>query len=502
MPDPWAGPVEALKELDLGDKGLGLLVPIPIPDRTLGFTMVVRAPAQNEVIGVSLLRNPSSVAVVSNFAMDGHNTQVFGNLGWVAAANPQADSAAAFPVQAGKWRFLLGDDDGSVMQAHVSVWVRRTEDGQFHGGVMDVNVFIAPNVANQGYMNQVLSAMFNGKYAGVDLGTVTFYSLPQSATVISDYNEYRALIASTGGVGTHPALNLFVVQDFSDNGFGQAIGVAAGIPGNAPESGTTLSGVAYTPTGDPNYDGSILRHEVGHLGGLFHTTEFQITETDSMSDTPSCDSNTIQNNPNACPDNGNMMFPIAYGATAMSTGQLRVIQGSALYRGVLNAGGTPASPFPKPPSPNSPAPWGIAEMLVDDGPDPLLDEGIALPASPSPLISVLGGVYCKRGSDPEALAIEVAGDAQTLLDVAYDLSLPSFVRARALRAFVRASASNALSLDQAEAFAFNEGEHRLVRVAALGALVKSDGVRAAWASASLRYSADPVLAAAAERIMR
>jgi hypothetical protein len=62
-------------------------------------------------------------------------------------------------VQPGLWRILLGSD-GPLDAANVRVWVRKTEDGQFHGGVIDVNVFIAPNSAPQSYIDFVVDNLF------------------------------------------------------------------------------------------------------------------------------------------------------------------------------------------------------------------------------------------------------------------------------------------------------------------------------------------------------
>ena len=359
--DPWAGPVENLKELDLGTVSLNVIKTFPIPDRTLGFTVLATAPVPTEVIGIATLRPPVGSNVITNFAMAGHQNQAFGNYGWVAAADPQSDSSDAMPVVPGAWKLKLGDDDASINTAHVSVWVRRTEDGQFHGGVMDVNVFVAPGAGvGQNYMGQVLDGMF--PYVGLGLGTVSYYALDASHDVINDHAEYQAVLAASAGVGSAPALNLFVVADFGDGEFGGAIGVAGGVPGSAVEHGTHLSGVAYQPSGNAGYDATVLMHEVGHLGGLFHTTEFQITETDPLADTAVCPAATIQSNPDACPDKSNVMFPIAYGATSFTGSQLAVLHGSGLYRGALVQGGPPGPPLPLAPPPGAP-------QLVALGPD-------------------------------------------------------------------------------------------------------------------------------------
>jgi hypothetical protein len=91
-------------------------------------------------------------------------------------------------------------------------------------------------------------------------------------------------------------------------------------------------------------DANVLRHEAGHFAGLFHTTEFDPTAEDPLSDTPRCaDVNGLE----ACPDFTNVMFPV--GATTpgeLTAQQTRVVQGSALYRGVYAPGEAPMTPYP------------------------------------------------------------------------------------------------------------------------------------------------------------
>jgi hypothetical protein len=502
--DPWAGPIESLKEIDLGDITLGLFRQFQIPSSTLGFTILVTAPDPNEVIGLSRLRPPVGDSVIIGFAMAGHTTQTFANFGWITGADPQADSMDAYPVQEGTWRLLLGDDDGSLTSAHVSVWVRRTEDGLFHGGALDVNVFMAPGVTSQSYVNQVLGNMFPG-YAGLDLGTVNFYDLDSAATVISTRDEMRSMVAtSSAGIGTAPALNLFVIGNFGAD-FGQAIGVAGGIPGSAVQHGTPMSGLAYQPSGDAAYDATVLMHEIGHMGGLFHTTEFSVVETDPLSDTVFCDYQTIQSNADACPDKTNVMFPIAYGATTFSAAQQLVMQGSGLYRGIIQQGGQPSPPLPVAAPKGAPAlvPLAPAGAQVD----PLSRQPVKpRPASPDPLQRVLGGVWCAHGGDYEALAIRVAGAnaSSVLRSIVLDETASEVVRSRALGAYARAAEGkpSALSaaLQLATQFATGDDVSRPVRLVALRVLQERDPLRAARAKPSALSSSDPVVRAAGEEL--
>jgi hypothetical protein len=497
---PWSGPLEALEELDLGTQSINAQHTFPVPEHTLGFTLLVNSPGIDDVIGIQRLRPPLGGSVIFNYAMAGHTLQVFGNQGWIAGSDPQSDTADAWPIAPGKWKYIVGNDGSPSPGAHVSVWVRRTSDGLFHGGQLDFNVFLAPGVSDESYVKQVINNIFLVSYGGIAVGNITTYPLDAAYTVISDHTEYRALVSSTEGVGTHPAVNLFVVKDFSDAGFGGAIGVAAGVPGAPMKSGTTLSGLAYQPSGDAMYDASVLRHEMGHLAGLFHTTEFQVVETDPLSDTPSCDNAVITSMPDACPDKTNTMFPIAYGATAFTPAQVRVLQGSALYRGVITEGGPAAMPFASAPAPSHPAPSALVLGAAHRPYKPLA-------ASPDPLLRVLGAVWCTHGdADYAGLAIRVAArngaDASAVLrSLALDASLSEIIRARALAAHVRASAGSAASLDLAAQIAADESAGSDLRAAAFGSLAAHDLPRARLLGRAASGSADPILRGIA-RILR
>ncbi|MCK6593044.1 MAG: hypothetical protein L6Q76_36280, partial [Polyangiaceae bacterium] len=294
--DPCADPTIDITSFDIGEVELGVATEFPICNRTVGFTALATAPNAGDILGVARLKPPVGGSVILNFAMADHSTAVFGKEGWIGAANPQSDSADAFPVQEGSWRITLGDDDGSIKSAPVTVFARRTLDGKFHGGVVDVNVFIAPNAASQNQINAVLGKMF--PYAGLELGKVAFFPLDSSFSTVSTIDEFSLLLQSSEGAPTAPALNLFVISNFGAQ-FGDAIGVAGGIPGSPMRHGTGMSGVAYLPSGNSTYDASVLRHETGHLAGLFHTTEYAIDETDPLSDTPECAHSTMQANPDS-----------------------------------------------------------------------------------------------------------------------------------------------------------------------------------------------------------
>ncbi|HMY16353.1 MAG TPA: hypothetical protein PKA58_08470 [Polyangium sp.] len=484
-----------LTEIDLGPKKLNVLLGFDVPENALGITAIVEAPTLTDVIGVSRLRNPAGDYVTFDYSVMGKANFAFVRQGWIGAATVQSDLPQAWPVQAGLWRILLGSD-GPLDSANVKIWVRHTADGAFHGGVIDVNVFVAPNGAPQSYLDFVVSNLFND-YAGLALGNVNYLDLDGSFSIIDTYDQYRALLASSASAKGTPALNMFVINKFGAE-FGQAIGVAGGIPGSATLHGTTMSGVAYMPSGDPNYDVTVLRHEIGHLAGLFHTTEMATEDTDPISDTVECDPGTIQSKPEQCPDVSNTMFPIAFGSTDLTAAQQRVIQGSALYRGVWAAGDAPDAPSNAVAPQPKYKPLG-ASFVVD-----FSDKRMS--AHASPLERVLGGVWCADGrADYEALAIRVAGAsaAQSLRALAVDASRADLLRTRALGAYVRAAtgAERTRALELADKLALDADAPGGVRVGALDTLVRFDAARARAASSVLSSTSHPVLRELSKRLL-
>lgn len=486
---------QTLEEIDLGPKTLNVLHGFEVPEHALGITTIVEAPGIQDVIGISRLRAPSGEYVAFDFSVMGKSNYSFVKQGWIGAASVQSDLPQAWPVQSGLWRILLGSD-GPLDTANVRVWVRKTADGVFHGGEIDVNVFIAPNAAPQNYIDFVVSNLFQD-YAGLKIGTVKFLALDSAFSIIDTFEQYRALLASSASEKSTPALNMFVIDKFGSE-FGQAIGVAGGIPGSATLHGTTMSGVAYQPSGDPNYDVTVLRHEIGHLAGLFHTTEFATEDTDPISDTVECPTATMQSNPDKCPDISNTMFPIAASGTELTNAQVRVIQGSALYRGVFSAGGAP-DPASNAVAPQpSYKPKGLS--FVHDLSDKLM------PTNPTPLERVLGGVWCAHANaDYEALAVRVAGASavESLRALVLDESRADLLRARALGAYTRVSvaAERTRALDLADDFARRSDAGTNLRVAALDTLHRFDPARARSVSIVLSATTNPLLREVSQRLL-
>jgi hypothetical protein len=142
------------------------------------------------------------------------------------------------------------------------------------------------------------------------------------------------------------------------------------------------------------------------------------------------------------------MFPIAYGGGTFSPLQARVVQGSAMYRGIIEAGGLPGAPLP------SLSPISLALPPVPLAFHLPLDAGRA-PATP--LERALVAPVCDRFSDADAfITTAFAPSMDELAAIARDESLSDRARGRALRLLWRASAPDAIDM-AAELFATGAG---------------------------------------------
>ncbi|MCC6524717.1 MAG: hypothetical protein IT373_18820 [Polyangiaceae bacterium] len=419
-------------------------------------------------VGVLLLRTPSGTNVIDNFVIPGHSS-LFAGISACAAADPLSDLPGAYPTQEGMWALRL-ESDVSVESARTHVYARRTNDGAFHGGVLDFHVYVSPGSGqSQAYLAGVLTAAFTSYFEplGITQGAVNFGPLSSDYDTVSSYAEYRELLASSPTWASAPAINLFVVGGFAGDivGIGQVLGMAPSIPASPMRHGTSLSGLALAPTGDVALDAAIITHEIGHIAGLFHTSEGESGEHDPLGDTPECQ--TVDSDPTSCADFTNMMFPLAFPGTplAFSPSQITVLRGSAFYRGILEEGGEPSPPG----------------LPVHSPPERPVEPTYLLPTSPAPrgvetaLERALRAHWCAR-SDVEAWTaarLRTAEDRRALRAIAFDTGALDLARARALGVLVRL-AGRERERDEVASWAAEllrqPGSGRRVRVTAIRAL--------------------------------
>ncbi len=495
-----AEPIEStLEEIDLGVVKVDELLTFEVPENTLGFTTIIQPFGNYGRVGAKQLQSPTQQKVIDNYKIDGTDW-VFSWYGITVAAVPQSDAASAMPkVKTGTWQLLLGNPFGVEDQAQVSVWLRRTHDGAFHGGVMDVNVFIAANAAPESHMDEVLALAFKS-WAGIELGSVSYFALGPQWSVIDETSFLQLEKKSIDGK-VAPALNLFVVSDLTGE-MEQAAGISPGIPGQGIVHGTHASGVVMEAIADLDLAALVVRHEAGHLAGLFHTSEIAPGFFDPLSDTPTC--SDVMGKLYECADAGNIMFPVANPeAITFSTMQQRVLQGSSLYRGTLqkapessDLGNPPDSPSAAPPAAGNPAAHSSSSLHAGKL-SALWKQRLGTVAA-----HLITSHWCThfRRAAPVAHATRLSQllKAPQLLALAQDHALAPFLRKRALLALEKLPRQAPISA-AAQTLAMSPSQPRAVRLGALRLLAAH---RIRPSIRALRKDPDAVVARLAERLQR
>jgi hypothetical protein len=482
-------PIPPLVETDLGEVAAGSVVGIDVPPGTLSMTAVLRPPSDTDVVGFESLTPPSGPAEVQGYRIPG-TIWDFAWYGITVAALPQSDSFAAMPPMPGTWQVAIGAPETTVANAKLSVWRRQTLDGKFHGGLIDVNVFIAGDATTPEYMTEVVTDAF-GSWAGLALGNVAFHPVSSEYQVLDTIPQVFDVLQLTKAAAGAPALNVIVVGTLTGELMG-ASALAAGIPGFGLQHGTNGSGLVMTITGEGWLDRVVLRHETGHMAGLFHTTELEAGAGDALADTPKCFDPI--NSLGGCADSSNIMFPFTGYGDELSEKQQLVIQGSALYRGIVEEGGGAADPFASPTSTSSEAPHRPPLAPIDPG-GPGPSPGAWASALPASAATVLASGWCARTGQAPWTALSRA-DAGALLSVGLDARAPAYVRRRALIAAGRASSHGEL-IEALAVLAADTSAPRLVRVGAFEGLSSASAERAATLRATLAGDADSVVSAVA-----
>ena len=498
-----AQPIPALVEHDLGNVSEGQPISFEVPQGTLGMHATLDGLSNYDNVWFDSVTAPDGTPIIQNQTIPGTLAQ-YNWYGTICASVPQTDQPAAMPLMPGPWQFVIGTDSGPGT-GHLSIWTRHTVDGLFHGGVIDINVYIVPGAASQDYMQSMLTDAFDG-YAGLSAGTITFYPLDSQFATIDENNVLDAFAASKDSTGL-PGLNLMVVQGFSGQ-LEMAAGMAAGIPGSPLEHGTFQSGIVLMIYSDTALDSMIVKHETGHYAGLYHTSEIQPgTGFDPLSDTPQCaDVNAQMQN---CPDYTNLMFPYAgYDQTDFSPEQLTVIHDSGLYRGIVADGWPPAPPMlPNGSQSAADNAAGLSGAVTRDstpsagaahaerattagmhrGPAHAQPWAAGLPRG---LADYLDSVWEAGLGQPDPFTIvgRLGGESRELWAVGTDGRAPAHVRMRALAAVGKLGPS-AAQRRQLARLATSPNEPRLVRIGALRALVLGAAPEAHAIAESLR--ADP-----------
>lgn len=504
-----APPILALVEHDLGSVADNTLIGLDVAAPTVGLTAIAHADWSDADVSFETLLAPSGAALVSNGYLPG--TQYpFDWYGDVALQVPQDDDLESIPLAPGLWQFAINSSANSP--AHLAVWRRQTVDGLFHGGVIDFNMFVVPGATQESYLVSVLNQAFMG-FAGLDLGTVNFYELDPQYADIDDYNALP-MFQETHAAGTRPAINVMVVVSYSGSLAG-AGGFSTGIPTNPLHHGTYQSGMSILVYHEPWIDAMVLQHELGHMAGLFHTSEiYQAGLGDPLEDTPFCQD--VEQNPYGCPDSNNLMFPYGplSGDFELSEDQTTIIRASATYRARVEEGGACAEPLPAEndyeaaaaPAPNSKHQPGIdfPAMALELTPPVRADRAGWSQDLPPQAAIHLQGLWdpAGKGGDPFAHLERLgATDAAAMMRIAVDPSAPPQVRSRAAMAAGRLHPSPAVVRALAK-LAADPTASRHDRIGALRGLAKASPDRARKLAAGLMTGSDRGLAAVARKIGR
>jgi hypothetical protein len=499
--DPRGGapPIPPLVEHPQGPHGLGTPITFEVEPGTLGVTVTADIVGDLTTIGFEQVKAPNNATIVQNFGIP-TTSQNYMWFGIDTLLLPGTDHPEVMPLMPGTWSFTLGSQDGP-QTADVSIWTRHTLDGQFHGGVIDVNVYIAANAATQQYMTQTVNEAFDG-WAGLSVGTISFHVLPSQFSVVTETTALDPFLETVDAAGK-PALNVLVVSliDF------EAIGYSPGAPALPLMHGTRQSGVVMMPY-DPGFDYFTLRHEAGHFGGLLHTSEFTPGLGDFLSDTPKCQD--VEQQLQNCPDINYLMFPAANpgGLQQMSPKQDVVVQASALYRGAVEEGGGYAEPLDV--MDNVAGESGSKSMLQQSERELADSAGIAMTLGRADTtthwrVSVgeevalfASSLWCNDGSpvDYPAVLRSLASVAD-LFALANDADAPDYVRMRALWALGGAQLSTSQEIAVAD-MATDSTLPRLVRLGAWRGIRRAAPTRALQIAPKLRLDRDHVVRAAAQ----
>ncbi len=341
--------------VDLGNHRTGETISFTVPPGTLGFQIVIQGDeAAFETVRVDKLESSSGDVVFLDGKPRGTDVPTAEGQGWASAAVPQADVYRKSPVEPGLWKAKIFSDTSSTKMLRVHLALQHTSDGFFHGGELDLHVYVPIGLflSQPGPRHEVtiagaptdpaILARIDAFYellhslVGIGRGRVAFHGIPEHFNEIPfDTDELFEAFRETRVTVDQQALHVVFTNDLAG-----ALGVAPAVPGNAMETGTSLSAIAVAQfeESSPELDAFTMLHEMGHFVGLSHTSEFSFPGEDGglydpLPDTPTCDGGVTEDNIFSCPDFSNIMFPTGEQETGLlSLAQVRVMRGSPVYR--------------------------------------------------------------------------------------------------------------------------------------------------------------------------
>ena len=288
------------------------------PDDTLSLTIIVHGTA-NGWYGIDSWIDPTGIALITpDWVTEVGNERgcfscpVFTTQGAGASTtiNPNRPESVVNPGT--HTLQVVGFEDGfatdmawvTVIAKRGDAWpVQGTVDLHFYfTGAQDWSASTAPDDA---YFDAVI-ARFNALYSaiGIQTGKMTFRDIdPELRTVsIDPANDTLGALVANSQASLGEGAHIFFVEEIltGDPEYPSIPGVAAAVPNPPFLTGTIASGVVISTKGplsvpperrflDPPAIGQTLCHEMGHLLGLFHTSEYDEVSHDQFPDTPEND---------------------------------------------------------------------------------------------------------------------------------------------------------------------------------------------------------------------
>lgn len=339
----------------------GHSVSFDVPADAIGFNVIVSGDTGARV-GVAQLIDPAGNAVVRDYVPDGSDTELaLGNRGLGTFSVPSTNATATQPLASGRWSVTVNGlvptgpvDKSGTSRAqgdpitgalHVTVKLQRTGDGAFHGGQLDLHVYVpqglhvqdpdpvhvVTNPSSDASIGKRVDFFYEELLRLFDIGrgTVTFHSM-DARFAHATTGDDRAQLIAQASVESGPALHVVLTNELSYGGGQTLLGYSVGLPGAMNTAGTVRSAIAVAlyDDGTANNDAITFVHEMGHFAGLMHSTDYDGTP-DLLGDTPVCTGSE-----KVCSQNDdNLMAPDGPAhAAVVSPSQVRVVQGAPFYR--------------------------------------------------------------------------------------------------------------------------------------------------------------------------
>jgi hypothetical protein len=335
--------VPGLVTRDLGEATPGVPISFDAPVGTLGFNVVAEG-ASGQRIAFDLTA-PTGAPVFLDFTPE--NAGSFS--GMAAISVPQNDRALALPAFEGEWTIAV-----HAMEAvRLSVAIQVTEDGRFHGGTLDLHLYVPDGLeiadptplhavtAVEAESDTAVATRVDGYFAlleslfAIRRGRVEFHAVDASFRHITTPRQLLDLFAASSAPDGQ-AMHIMLSNEIADIG-SPTIGVSAGVPGAATRARTPLSAVAVAVSPDVSASLApiVMLHETSHFLGLTHTSD-QGGRFDPLGDTPQCaDLSALRIS--RCPDLTNLLFPLPLAhelgkAVVVADSQRAIVQSSPLIK--------------------------------------------------------------------------------------------------------------------------------------------------------------------------